>query len=371
MKIEPAPIVTGDPDTAYLRAALARAGRPGEVDLVAVEPLTGGRVNAGVSRLRTSAGTYVWKPVPRQSWIHVALGGDVGEAQLWLAGATRALPAPLSCPTIDVADHVERDAWWILMDDVGDGIWAPSFFDENKAGELLTGLARMHAAWWRRDDELARLPLPTLDRAVGAFISLTAHGIRGGEAPAWVREAVAQLWILRTMLPMFLEILDPADADLYRDICVNPRAWLDRLAVLPRTLLHNDLRRANLSFLPDRISVFDWERASSGPAGVDLQWYWFLRFWAYPPPDGKTVAEREPLHERYVATLAGELGGALDRDALDTSRRLGWLSTMAQVGWLLVDPLTSPGHTAEDIARVKRTCRAAIAQARRALDAIR
>jgi hypothetical protein len=355
------------PDTAYLRAALARAGRPGDAELLAVERLTEGRINAGVSRLRTTVGTFVWKPVPKQSWIHQALGGDVGEAQLWLAGATRSLPAPLSCPNIDVVDHGEE--WWILMDDVGAGIWPPAHFDEAKIGELLVGVARMHARWWGRDDELARLPLPPLDTATGAIAALTLHKARGGPAPDWVHEAMQHVWIVREFVPIFLELLDRADADLYLALCAERRPWMSRLEQLPRTLIHNDLRRANMAFLSDRISVFDWERASTGPAGVDLAWYWFLRFWAYPPADGKSVDERAPLLEAYAAELAAALGRPVDRRELDVGWDLGWICVLAQVGWILVDRLTSPGHTAEDVERARASCRAAMAWARRALDA--
>src|SRR5688572_28160907 len=103
------PAVSGALDATYLRAALGRAGRPADAELLGIELLTEGRVNASVSRLVTSAGSFVWKPVSRGSWSQVGLGDGVGEAPLWLAGATRALPPPLSCPTLDVADHPETD----------------------------------------------------------------------------------------------------------------------------------------------------------------------------------------------------------------------------------------------------------------------
>jgi hypothetical protein len=363
------PVVTGDPDGAYLRAALRRAGRPADVELLDVERLTEGRVNGGVARLRTTAGSFVWKPVSRKSWIHRALGGTVGEAELWLDGGTRALPAPLSCPTIDVADHAERDEWWILMDDVSAGIWPPSRFEEAKIAELLEAIARMHARWWHRDDELARLRVATLDRGTGAIAAATLQVARGGEAPDWVREAVEQVWIVRAFVPRFLECLEPADADLYLELCANRRPWMSRLEALPRTLLHNDLRRANLAFMPDRISVFDWERACAGPAGVDVQWYWFLRFWAYPPADGKSLDDRRPLLDAYLARLGEFLGQRLDRDAFLRGFDLGLVCVLAQIGWLLAEPVIAPGRTPDDVARARRACRQAMTAARRALDA--
>ena len=49
---------------------------------------------------------------------------DAGEGPLWLSGATRELPAPVACPTVDLAVHVDSDEWWMLMRDVSDGIRA-------------------------------------------------------------------------------------------------------------------------------------------------------------------------------------------------------------------------------------------------------
>lgn len=364
-----APVVTGAPDARYLREALARAGRPADVELLASERLTEGRVNAGISRLRTSNGSYVWKPIPRRSWSAVSLGPGHGEAELWLAGATRDLPAPLHCPTIDVADHVEEDEWWMLMDDVSSGIWPPSHFDTDGIRRLLGGLARLHARWWEKDADLARLPLPSLDASTGSIGRATLHAMRGGATEGWVIEAVERTWVVRELAPIFLQTLDPADADFFLELCGNRAPWVAALERLPPTLIHTDLRRANLSFEGDRISVFDWERATRGPAGLDLHWFWFLRFWAYPPAGGHPLSHWDPLVDEYLERLEEALGHGVDRAAFRAGWDVGWIAVLTQIAWCLSDKLASPDHTAEDRVRVQARLREAMAQARRAFDA--
>jgi len=100
------PTVSGHPDLAYLRGALARAGRAFDATELDHAPLSGGRTGAGVLRLAVGDASFVVKVLERNRWMDVAMGEpDRGEVKLWLSGVTRDLPAPLSCPTIDVAYH--------------------------------------------------------------------------------------------------------------------------------------------------------------------------------------------------------------------------------------------------------------------------
>ena len=141
-----------------------------------------------------------------------------------------------------------------------------------------------------------------------------------------------------------------------------------RLGKYPRTFIHGDLRRANIAFVGDDVVLFDWERATSGPAARDLQWYWFLQFWAYPPQDGRTLADRRGLLDGYLETLERERGRKLDRAHFDESSELAWLSVFCQIGFCLADPLTDASPAAETVARAKRVIAEAIDLARRIQD---
>jgi Ser/Thr protein kinase RdoA (MazF antagonist) len=90
-----------------------------------------------------------------------------------------------------------------------------------------------------------------------------------------VPRVVEEFMPLRLLLPVFLELLEPGDADFYIKM-TQDRDWHQHLDDATPTLLHGDLRRANISFMEGKVILFDWEFAARGPAACDLQWSAFL-----------------------------------------------------------------------------------------------
>jgi len=368
------PIVSGVADLSYLREALARAGASSQnaTELV-TESLTDGRMGAAVTRLQTRAAggasrSFVLKVVPSASW-RAALGLDHTEARLWLHGATRTLPAGLRCPTIDVARHATREEWWLLMEDVSSGIVPRGTFDETRAEALMRNIARMHARYWERDQELSAFPLASMDAVGDATAALNVYVARGDTgAEPWLESMNQDFSIVGVLLPALLDSLRSEDADFFIQLCSDHARISRALAKYPRTFVHADLRRANIAFVGDDVVLFDWERATSGPAARDVQWYWFLQFWAYPPDDGRTLADRQGLLDRYLDSLERERGCKLDRAQFDESCEVSWLSVFCQIGFCLADPLTGASPTAETVARAKRVIADAIDFARRIQD---
>lgn len=368
------PIVSGTADLRYLDQALARAGvRRLNASELSTETLSDGRMGASVTRLTALAAdgerrSFVLKVVPAAEW-RASLGLDCAEARLWFSAATRTLPAGLRCPTLDAARHASSGHWWILMEDVSDGIVPRGTYDETKAHALMRSIARMHARYWERDEELLALSLPSFETSANALANVSAHVARGDAASEpWLQGLVQDFWVSRVLLPVFLDALRSDDADFYIRLCSDHARISDALAQYPRTLVHGDLRRANIAFLGDEVVLFDWEFASCGPAARDLQWYWFLQFWAYPPADGRTPADRRGGIEIYLEALERELGSKLDRALFDRSCELAWLSVFCQIGFCLADPLTEASPSADAIARAKRVIAEAICLARRIQD---
>ena len=366
------PVIDGEVDAGYVAAALGRAGRPAQVSRIEVARLDGGRISANVFSLKTDAGAFVLKRFVPEPWRIALFGSSFNEPALWTGGFTRSLPAPLSCPTIDVAFHPEHGECWMLMDDVSAGVAPRGNFDERAFRLLLDGLARLHGRHWEQYPGRSgpeELPVLTLDQHTAMFTDPCAAAGGRVEPAGWVAEVLDKVFLFRTYVPVLLNALSPADADFYLDLCQHRERWLAPLSRLPQTLIHGDIRRANVAVLPSGgISLFDWDFACRAPAAADLAWYWLLHFWCYPPGDRLAPEDREPLRDYYVQRLNEELGGQLDLRAFERAWDLSWLKVLAQVGFCLADPLVSE-PSADDTARVRVLCAKAIGKARRIADA--
>jgi len=354
----------------YLREALGRAGLSGrDIDSVSSEELTGGRTGASLTRLSAEGKggrqRFVLKILPGEGWRDEALGGAPGgEAALWMSGVTRRLPQGVTCPTIDVSRRADDGAWCTLMHDVSDMIRGRGLFLDADERRLLRNIARLHAHYWQHAD-LPRLPLATLAGTTRIWaeplVALNGGSSRIEQAPSWVRHFLQDFQPMGFLLPPFLDLLGPVDADLYLKLAAD-LSWLELLAEHPATLVHGDLRRANIAFQEDgAVCLFDWEFAATAPASTDLAWHWFLHFWAYPPDDLPPSA-RDPLLAYYLDNLDEELGKPIDRDAFFRAWELSWLRILVQLGFCLADAVDDSDPSSRK--RVALRCAHALGWAR-------
>jgi hypothetical protein len=366
------PLVAGDIDEDYLAQALARAGRrAAAAGPVTLEELHGGRCSSRVVALLDADGRrFVLKIFPRHDWRAGLVDHNV-ECSLWAAGITPGLPRPLSCPTLDVAWHERRGEYWMLMDDVSPGITPRGTFDADRFRWLLDALAGLHARYWNDTDALEHMPALSLEQNVALFADPVVALAGRTAAEGWVQSVIENFVVMRPLVPVFLDVLGGRDADVYLDLCQDRAGWLQALAALPPTLVHGDPRRANIALLaPGHVSMFDWDLATRGPAALDLAWCWFLQFHCYPPQDGRTLADREPLRDFYIERLAEKLGAPFDRTEFERAWDLSWLKTYVQIGYCSIDPLTGD-VTEEEAAIVRRRCRESIDRVERICDALR
>ena len=346
----------------YLAEALGRAGLPPALDGLERAALTGGRTGATVERItRAGAEPLVVKRLSASTWRETAMGGAPGgEARLWIEGVTRALPDPIECPMIDVARTASGD-WLMLMRDVSSGILARPAFGDEQERVFLDAVAALHARF-EDDPALAAMPLAPLRGTTRAFADPLVAVAGGAEAiaasPPWMQRVVEDFEPLGGLLPGFLGEIGSGHAAFYVAMC-RDRGWHAALDGGPQTLLHGDLRRANIAFLPGgRVSVIDWEFAAPGPAAADFAWHSFLHFWAYPIDErAPDVRERE-LAEVYLDALARRRGRPVDRAVFGRQLDAGWLRVLAQIGFCLID--------GPEAGRAER-CRRAIVRARRIL----
>ena len=346
----------------YLGEALVRAGLPATLEGLTRAPLTGGRTGAAVERIeRTGAEPLVSKRLSANTWREDVLEGAHGaEARLWLEGVTRALPHPIECPMIDVARSASGD-WWMLMRDISPGILPRAEFQDEQERVFLDAIAALHARF-QDDPALATMPLATM-RGTTRMVAEPVLAVAGGAnaiaaSEPWVRRFVEDFKPLSMLLPGFFARLGKEDAAFYLDLCRH-RGWHAVLDAGPQTLVHGDLRRANIAFLEDgRVSLIDWEFAARGPAATDIAWHSLLHFWAYPI-DARAAEEREAeLLGFYLDALARRRGQSIDRAVFSQQWDAAWLRVLCQLGFCLID-----GPEAGQAER----CKQAIARARRIL----
>ena len=350
-------------DTHHLAQALGRAGRSRTLAAPVREQfLEGGRTGARVTRLTCADGSrLVLKVIPRDRPFREALGHD-GEAAAWLAGTTSTLPPPLANPTLDASPHPERAEWWLLMEDVSSGIVSRSAWTEAHSRRLFEAMAGLHAAHWGTRDA----PGPgigNLAATTALLVEIALYAATGRSSAEWAARSAEAFQVPRMLLPEFLEAAGPDNADFYLALLGR---WPDIVSALedhPPTLLHGDLRRANVAFVDGRVVLFDWELAARGAAAADLAWHWFLHYWAYPPNDGRLPADRLWLRDAYLDRLESARGSAVDRDSFRMAWELGWLRVFCQLGFVLADGL------AEDATGTRRqSIRNAFGEARRVAD---
>ncbi len=356
---------SGTIDSEYLATALDRAGLPAPQGVFETEELLGGRTGATVTRLITGERSFVLKLVQEGSWRIEGLGlREGGEHRLWLHGLTRDIPGAIECPVIDVSAAPQQGLFYVLMEDVGLGIRDRGKFTLADSRALIRALAEMQAAYYQSDAlDIAALPYVTgFTRMLSAPV-LHLSGKRKIDEP-WLPSMLEDFQVVSVFLPLFLEVLGPRLADAYL-VLVDDSSWVNRLEELPVTLLHGDLRRANIAFDNGRIPIVDWEFASKGPPGCDLQWHCFLHFWGYPPDGVAPGSDCDDLRDEYLAALESALGYSVDHEAYLEGWKLGWLKVMAQLGYTLIDPLYPDGGNPEQRSRIEALSTRAV---QRALD---
>ncbi len=369
-----------DPDStreplleSYLAAALLRAGRPPTepAALVSVEPLLGGRTGAEVVRLRTGDTSYVVKTVPSASWRGTGSGcPEGGEPRLWQWGIAAHMPATVRWPVLDVSQDVAADCYRILMEDVGAKIRDRGQFARSDSRELMRAIARMHVDCFEKS-WLLRAPLPNVVgtvRVLAEPVLQAARGPSSSSAP-WVAEVLRDFPVIGAYLPGFLDLLGPRLADAYLALVADDQ-WKARLQKAKKTLLHGDLRRANIAFENGGVALIDWEFASAGPPACDIQWHVFLHYWAYPPEGTRGGDDCDDLRDFYLRAFEEAARQTVDRAEFLDDWALGWIKVMATVGYVLFDSLHPDGGTPEARSAIREVAVRAVQTAIDARDAL-
>ena len=251
------------PEFEPLERLLARHGLAG----VAEEPFPNdGWSGASMTLLRRGRDRFVLKRDSlARDWIARATADGPSLREAWFAAHGPALPSPIRAPYLGVG--LEADEFGILMPDLT-GIlfdWdAPISVDALE--RVLEGLAALHSyPWIVSDASDSDHWCPIRER-----ITLICRASL--ERPGPARDAVGD-----RILPgwdAFDRLAPPEARDLVNWLGSDPAPLVDALASLPSTLLHGDLKLANVGIDPDgTIDLVDWQMVSVAPVAVELGWF--------------------------------------------------------------------------------------------------
>jgi thiamine kinase-like enzyme len=200
-----------------------------------------------------------------RDWIAQATADGPTLREAWFAAHGPPLPSPIRAPYLGVG--MDGDEFGILMPDLTGVLFdwdAP--ISDGSLDRVLAGLATLHT--FPFDDAL---PLggphwcPLRDRLT---LICRASLERPGAAHDAVGDRILPGW------DAFDREAPRAARDLINQLGERPQLLVDALAALPSTLIHGDLKLANVGIEPDgTIDLVDWQMVMVAPVAVELGWF--------------------------------------------------------------------------------------------------
>jgi phosphotransferase family enzyme len=304
-------------------AAVAAARRLNEI--VRREPLThAGQSGNSLERIVLADGRrLIVKRLSGDDWVARVTHDSGREASLWTEGVLARMPGEIDHAVL--AAGREGTGTWLLMRDVSDELLPPDRrLTREESRRLLATFAAMHLRFaGERIDGACSLE----DRIMIAAPATVAGEIDGVD---YLPKMLAVGW------EVFVEAVPEDVATAVLGAVEDPEPLARELARCARTLLHNDLRGANLGLLSDRTIVLDWGMAGTGPCELDFAWYLFVNGW-------RIDATREQLVDDFRSVTAD----LHDPRALE----LAWLGQLCWHAPLLAHELVEASDEKRERAR--------------------
>jgi len=226
------------------------------------EPLThAGQSGTSLERIVLADGRrLVVKRLSGDDWVARVTHDGGREASLWTDGVLARMPREIDHAVI--AAGREGSGTWLLMRDVSDELLPPDRrLTREESRHLLATFAAMHRRFaGERIDGTCSLE----DRIRIAAPATVAGEVDGVD---YLPKILAVGW------EVFAEAVPEDVATAVLGAVEDPEPLARELARCPPTLIHNDLRGANLGLLSDRTIVLDWGMAGTGPCELDFAWY--------------------------------------------------------------------------------------------------
>jgi len=240
---------------------------------------------------------------PRTNWLMQATGDDGRLVRLWASGTLARLPPEVDC-AIETVEPTPT-GWRVVMRDVSAALIPDgTLLTRDQSRRLLRAISALHEAL---DGVTVDGLCPLLDRFT--FLSpavvrpVTTHPLRDAILTGWER---------------FGDLVPDDIGRAVLTLLDRPEGLAAALAAYPASLLHGDLKVANLGFDGARVVILDWGSVTGlGPRATDHAWYLAI--------NGAAVAA---TLDELLADIAVLLGPD-DRAALP----LALLGALVQLGW--------------------------------------
>jgi hypothetical protein len=244
---------------------------------------------------------------PGSDWIALATGDVSRVFLLWSSGVFNRVPGVVDHAVLAVEPAGEHGSK-VVMRDVSAGLFAAGRrLSRADSRRILAAAAELHGAfrWGSRPEGLT--PLAELYRFLSP--SVTARFARDAAVPALALRG----W------DRFGDLVPDEVAAAVARVHEHPETLARLLTRRTCTLVHGDLKLANLGFRDGRVVVLDWGSLTTwAPAAVDFAWFLAVN-----------AASIDATQDDLLADIRAAGGADHDEDAL----RLALLGALAQLGW--------------------------------------
>jgi hypothetical protein len=277
-----------------------------------------GYSGATMSRIEQDGRRFVIKRVSRTvDWI-VQMTSDqaLREAQIGASNVLDSLAPGLRSPSIAAA--YDGDGFALLMHDVSEHLLPnQGRLPAATLDLILARLADMHARFWDATptEDIGwcglRERLLMLSEPSGERLREAGFMLAGGFAAGW---------------EVFHQTAPQRVRDLVRDLHNDPSPVIDVCNALPQTLLHNDVKTANIAVEGETVWLFDWALAGLGPVSSELGWLLGVNSSRLPWTLDETL-------ERYGEHLRRALGARFDAGMWRQQQAVAHVSGLMMFGW--------------------------------------
>lgn len=276
-----------------------------------------GYSGATMSRIEQDGQRYVLKRVSRtEDWI-IQMTSDhaMREAQIAASDVLTPLAPAVRSPSIAAASN--GDGFALLMCDLADSLLPSDGVLPAATWDLiLTRVAHLHAAFWEAP--------PTEDLG---WCGLAERLLMLSEPAAYrLRDAGLMEFGFASGWEHFHAAASSDVSAFVRALHNDPTPLVDACRALPTTLLHNDVKVANMAIEGDTLWLFDWALVGIGPAAIDLAWLLTANSSRLPWSLDDTL-------DRYADNLRASLGPRFDPAAWERQCAVAYISGLVMFGW--------------------------------------